>query len=308
MKKVMFVVNPHSGTKDKTGIEDIIAGNIDCQQYDYDILYTTARGDAFRFATDATFSGTDIIVAVGGDGTVNEVASGISSINEQRVLQGQPISDTSLAIIPCGSGNGFARHIGMSVNPIKAIQQLNLCTRRCIDYGKINGIRFYTTCGVGFDAFVSLEFAQAGKRGPIQYIEKTISNWVKYNPKDYILQTDDIRMDINALLITCGNAAQWGNNCWITPHAHMNDGWLDITIIKPFLTIEAAALGLMLVNKSITESSKVISFKCRHLEIIKPGEGPIHFDGDPMMSGDKIVIDIVPHGLNVMVPYDIEYI
>lgn len=302
MKRVLFVVNPHSGTNNKAGIEDIIAGNIDKEQYDYDILYTTARGDALRYSTDATAAGADIVVAVGGDGTVNEVASGISAINEQRVSEGKPISETALAILPCGSGNGLARHVGMSLNLKDAVRQLNGCTPKCIDYGKINGVNFYTTCGVGFDAFVSLEFAQAGKRGPIKYIEKTLANWVKYTPKDYILQSDDFRMDVNALLITCGNASQWGNNCWITPHALLTDGWLDITILKPFPTIEAAALGLMLVNKSITDSSKVISFKCRHLEIIKPGDGPIHFDGDPVIAGEKIVIDIVPHGLMLMVP------
>lgn len=308
MKKVLFIVNPHSGTNSKNGIENIIADNIDKQQYDYDILFTGARGDALKFSSDASACGADVVVAVGGDGTVNEVANGISSVNEQLVAKGCPISNTALAILPCGSGNGFARHIGMSMNLTNAVQQLNACTPRCIDYGKINGMSFYTTCGVGFDAFVSLEFAQSGKRGPIKYIEKTIANWVNYTPKNYILQSDNIRMDINALLITCGNAAQWGNNCWITPHALLTDGWLDITILKPFLTIEAPTLGLMLVNKTITDSSKVISFKCRHLEIIKPGDGPIHFDGDPIMAGEKIVIDIVPKGLMVMVPQTIEQI
>lgn len=308
MKKILFIVNPRSGTNNKNGIENIIADNIDKEQFDYDILYTHARGDALKYSSNASADGADIVVAVGGDGTVNEVARGISNLNEQLVAKGCPISKTALAILPCGSGNGFARHIGMSMNLKTAIQQLNTCTPRCIDYGKINGMNFYTTCGVGFDAFVSLEFAQSGKRGPIKYIEKTIVNWVNYTPKNYILQSDNVRLDINALLITCGNASQWGNNCWITPHALLTDGWLDITVLKPFLTIEAATIGIMLVNKTITDSSKVISFKCRHLEIIKPDDGPIHCDGDPMMAGEKIIIDIIPKGLMLMVPQTVEKI
>ena len=157
-KKVIFIINLISGTSDKSGIPDLIAANIDHEKFDYEIAITQYAGHASEIATKAKDDGVDIVVAVGGDGTVNEVARAIVH------------SGTALGIIPCGSGNGLARHLLLPINVRKSIDIINACEIHDLDYGIINGYPFFCTCGMGFDAFVSMKFAEAGKRGPITYI------------------------------------------------------------------------------------------------------------------------------------------
>lgn len=147
--------------------------------YTWEIVYTKRAGHAIEIAADAADKNTDIVVAVGGDGTINEIARSLVHTN------------TALGIIPCGSGNGLARHLQISMDPRKALEILNDGIIDIIDYGKINGTDFFCTCGVGFDAFVSLKFANAGKRGLLTYLEKTLQESLKYQPETYELETED---------------------------------------------------------------------------------------------------------------------
>ena len=152
-KKIIFIVNPISGTQSKELVLSLLDEKIDKDKYTWEIVYTERAGHAIEIAADAADSHTDIVVAVGGDGTINEIARSLVHTN------------TALGIIPCGSGNGLARHLQISMDPRKALEILNDGLVDIIDYGKINGTDFFCTCGVGFDAFVSLKFANAGKRG-----------------------------------------------------------------------------------------------------------------------------------------------
>ena len=154
-KKAVFVINLNSGTSSKAAIPGLIENTIDKEKFDYEIVVTQYAGHASEIASSDSDEGKDIVVAVGGDGTVNEVARAIVH------------SGTALGIIPCGSGNGLARHLLLPMNVKKAIEVLNECEIRALDYGIINGYPFFCTCGMGFDAFVSQKFAEAGKRGPI---------------------------------------------------------------------------------------------------------------------------------------------
>lgn len=158
----------------------------------------------------------------GGDGTINEIARSLVH------------TDTALGIIPCGSGNGLARHLHIPMEPKKALEVLNEGCLDTIDYGKINGTDFFCTCGVGFDAFVSLKFAHAGKRGLLTYLEKTLQESLKYQPETYELETENGVSKYKAFLIACGNASQYGNNAYIAPQATLTDGLLDVTILEPF--------------------------------------------------------------------------
>lgn len=154
-RKAVFIINLKSGTSDKAAIPDIIASTLDRDKFDYEIAITQYAGHASEIAEKAKNNGVDVVVAVGGDGTVNEVARAIVH------------SNTALGIIPCGSGNGLARHLLIPINARKAIEIINTCEIRDLDYGIINNYPFFCTCGMGFDAFVSMKFAEAGKRGPI---------------------------------------------------------------------------------------------------------------------------------------------
>ena len=159
-KEIIFIVNPRSGTHDKSDIPRVIEQTIDKAKFDYRVQFTEYAGHAAEIARRCVASDVNIVVAVGGDGTVNEVARSLVH------------TETALGIVPCGSGNGLARHLCIPMDIRKAIAIINRCNIEALDYGVINSLPFFCTCGVGFDALVSEKFAQAGKRGPITYMQK----------------------------------------------------------------------------------------------------------------------------------------
>lgn len=149
-KRIVFIVNPLSGSTGKKLIIKLIENQLDKNQYDYDIVRTNYVGHATEIAESAARHGIDVVCAIGGDGTVNEIARALIH------------TDTALSIIPCGSGNGLARHLHIPVDPIGAINIINSSEIRLMDYGIIDKHPFFCTCGMGFDALVSMKFAQSG--------------------------------------------------------------------------------------------------------------------------------------------------
>lgn len=288
-KKAVFVINLNSGTSSKAAIPGLIENTIDKEKFDYEIVVTQYAGHASEIASRAKDEGKDIVIAVGGDGTVNEVARAIVH------------SGTALGIIPCGSGNGLARHLLLPMNVKKAIEVLNECEIRALDYGIINGYPFFCTCGMGFDAFVSQKFAEAGKRGPITYVENVLREGLKYQPETYILQNENGTIKYKAFLISCANASQYGNNAYIAPQASMSDGLMDVIIMEPFDVFEAPQISIDMFNKTLDKSSKIKTFKCRKLHIHRSKPGAIHYDGDPAMTGEDIDVELVPNGINIVV-------
>ena len=231
----------------------------------------------------------DVVVAVGGDGTVNEVARAIVH------------SDTVLGIIPCGSGNGLARHLLLPLNVRKAIDVINRCEVRQLDYGIINDYPFFCTCGMGFDAFVSMKFAEAGKRGPITYVENVLREGLKYKPETYTIEDESGTLQYKAFLISCANASQYGNNAYIAPQASMSDGLMDVIIMEPFDVFEAPQISIEMFSKTLDKNSKIKTFRTRHLHIHRDKPGVIHYDGDPVMTGADIDIELKPKGINIIV-------
>lgn len=290
MKKIAFIVNPISGTQSKEFVLSLLDQKVDKTKYTWEVIYTQRAGHAVEIAAGEAEKGTDVVVAIGGDGTINEIA---------RSLVHTP---TALGIIPCGSGNGLARHLHIPMDPRKALEILNEGCCDTIDYGKINGMDFFCTCGVGFDAFVSLKFAHAGKRGLLTYLEKTLQESLKYQPETYELETEDGVSKYRAFLIACGNASQYGNNAYITPHATLTDGLLDVTILEPFTVLDVPSLAFQLFNKTIDQNSRIKTFRCKKLRIHRLTPGVVHFDGDPMHAGENVDIEIIQGGLHVVVP------
>ena len=250
-KKAVFIINLKSGTSDKASIPDLIDETLDKDKFDYEIAITQYAGHASEIAAKAMRDGVDVAVAVGGDGTVNEVARAIVH------------SDTALGIIPCGSGNGLARHLLLPINARKAIDIINECEIRDLDYGIINGYPFFCTCGMGFDAFVSMKFAEAGKRGPITYIENVLREGLKYKPETYTIEDENGTARYKAFLISCANASQYGNNAYIAPQASMSDGLMDVIIMEPFDLLEAPQISIDMFNKKLDKRSKIKSFRCK---------------------------------------------
>ena len=219
-KKIVFIMNPISGTMNKAAIPSLIERYLNHDCFDYEIVQTAYAGHAVELATKAKDEGIDIVVAIGGDGTVNEVARAVVH------------SNTALGIIPCGSGNGLARHLMLPMNVAKAIQIINEGEIHLLDYGIINDHPFFCTCGMGFDAFISHKFAEAGKRGPITYVENVLKGGLQYKPETYEIRDEHGTTRLKAFLISCANASQYGNNAYIAPQASMSDGLMDIVVMS----------------------------------------------------------------------------
>ena len=288
-KKDVFLINLISCTSDKAAIPGLIDQYLDKTKFEYEIAITQYAGHASEIATKAKDDGVDVVVAVGGDGTVNEVARAIVH------------SNTALGIIPCGSGNGLARHLLLPLNVRKAIDVINRGEVRQLDYGIINDYPFFCTCGMGFDAFVSMKFAEAGKRGPITYVENVLREGLKYKPETYTIEDDNGTLQYKAFLISCANASQYGNNAYIAPQASMSDGLMDVIIMEPFDVFEAPQISIEMFSKTLDKNSKIKTFRTRHLHIHRDKPGVIHYDGDPVMTGADIDIELKPKGINIIV-------
>lgn len=292
MKKITFILNPISGTISKAGVPELIDNTIDKDIYDYQLVFTERAGHATEIAAAEVAKGTDIVVAVGGDGTVNEVGRALVHTN------------TALAILPCGSGNGLARHLMLPMNLKKSIETINKGVIHDLDYGVINDIPFFCTCGIGFDAFVSMKFAEAGKRGPITYVENVLREGLRYKPETYTITDESGTKMRKAFLISCANASQYGNNAYIAPHASMTDGILDIIIMEPFDMFDAPQISMDLFSKTIENNSKIKMLKSSRILVKRQKEGYIHYDGDPVMAGTEIEIHVEHKGIKMVVNPD----
>ncbi len=294
-KKIVFIINPKSGTHDKEAILRWIDEELDDNLYIKKVIYTEYAGHATELAARYAREGVYAVVATGGDGTINEIARSLVH------------TDTALGIIPCGSGNGLARHLQIPLDPRRAVDILNRGKVETIDYGRINGTPFFCTCGVGFDALVSLKFSQAGRRGPLTYLEQTLRESLQYEPEVYELEADgNVSAHHKAFLIACGNASQYGNNAYIAPRATLDDGLLDVTILEPFTMLDVPALAFQLFNKKIDQNSRIKTFQCKSLHIHRSKPGAAHYDGEPMMTDKDVEVKIVQKELKVIVPQHVE--
>lgn len=287
MKKILFIVNPISGGKDKDGIIALVR-DIFPDAY---VAYTERAGHATELAasTDA-----DLVVAVGGDGTVNEVARGLIGTGK------------AFSIIPCGSGDGLALHLGLSRNPRKALLAIKDGKVERMDYGTVNGRAFFCTTGVGFDALVGYEFAHAGRRGLLTYVTSAVKNWFGYKPDSYTITVDGESWTGPAVFITVGNVNQWGNNARICGGASAKDGLFFITVVKPFHTPMFIPLLYRLMTGKVKGSSKTVCLQGREVKIVRSKEGPAHYDGEPLMEGTVLDIKMHAAALNVVVPRNSE--
>ena len=287
-KKIVFIMNPISGTSDKKDIPYLIEELLDKEQFDYSIRETEYAGHAYEIAKESKEQGIDIVVAVGGDGTVNEVGRALVH------------SNTALGIIPTGSGNGLARHLLIPMKIKGAIQVLNDCEITDLDYGIINEHPFFCTCGVGFDAFISEKFAEAGKRGPITYLENILKEGLKYEPETYEIEAENGTIKKKAFLISCANASQYGNNAYIAPQASMSDGMIDVIIMEPFDALEASQISIEMFNKTLDKNNKIKTFRSKEIKIYRKAPGVIHYDGDPIETGKEIVVTLKEKGIKIL--------
>ena len=289
-RHILAIINPVSGTGSKDKIPRLIDTVVDQEKNDVSIVMSEYAGHAHEIATQAVNDGIEIVIAIGGDGTVNEVGSALCG------------TDTALAIVPSGSGNGLARHLRISMNASRALQVLNNGVVGQFDYCRINDKPFFCTCGMGFDAAVSYKFSNEGTRGFITYIKTALSEYIKYKPQDYVINIDGTELKEKAFVIACCNAAQYGNNAYIAPRATMQDGLIDVTVMHPFNMIESPLIGARLFLRQLNHDNHVSIYRGKHVIIERNQDDIVHIDGDPLVMPARVEIENVSRGIHILVP------
>ena len=283
-----FIVNPKAGVSNKKSLLKSLQ-DIGQQHKDWHIFQTMYAGHASEIASDFAEKGFGKIIAVGGDGTVNEVARALLH------------TKVAMGIIPSGSGNGLARHLGIPQNLNKAISIIEKGRSIEMDAGVVNNSHyFFCTAGVGFDAQVGKLFAAAQRRGVLTYLKTILEEYFTYKPQFYRIDVDGRCLELKALLITMANASQWGNNAVIAPHANTTDGLLDITIMYPFNPIEAAAVGLALITNNIEVTGHTEFIKGSNIRIERMNPGVVHCDGEPVEMSSTLEIKVLHKALTIL--------
>jgi len=290
MEKITVIINPVSGTASKKRIPNLLDQYFPSNQFEKQFFFTEYRGHAFELAKRAVIEKTDYVIAVGGDGTVNEVARALIE------------SSSILGIVPMGSGNGFARDLAIPLDSRKALEVIRERNVRTIDYCKANNRLFFCTCGVGFDASVSERFAKRKHRGPLAYMRSVVTEYLQFKPDTYDIIFENEVLTKKAFLVTCANASQYGNNAYIAPQADMTDGMLDVAILSPFSPLDIGHLIVQMFTKQITKNRKLQYYRSKKLSLRRAKPGIVHIDGEPVYMDKTISFEVFHNGLNVFVP------
>ncbi len=289
MKKIRFIINPKSGSTNKDSFSKWITASIDHSKFIVDIVFTNKPGHATHLAKEAADNKFDIVVAVGGDGSVNETAKALMN------------SSTALGIIPTGSGNGMARHLSIPMNFIKAVKLLNDHKIMPIDTLTVNGKFCIGTFGIGFDAHIAHLFAKAKTRGYSTYVKLILTEFSKYKSVNFKIIADQKEYDISSFLLTFANSSQFGNNAVIAPFANVHDGIMDISIVKKFPFLMSINLIYKMMNNSIHTSKYFDSLVAREILILNDKVIQGHIDGEPIILKGNIDLKMLPLSLNVVV-------
>ena len=290
-RHVVFVINPTAGTHSKTNICGQIQRYLDTSTFHFYLKFTEFPGHAHKMTQDAVKSGAYAVIAVGGDGTMNECASAL--IN----------SDTNLGLVPIGSGNGLARDLGYSMNIRKSIEVVNSGQTKAIDCGSANDQLFFCTAGVGFDATVSLKFRDQHSRGFQGYVKTAFKELLSYRCDRYHIQYNGSEISETAFSITLANACQFGNNAIISPEADLSDGLIDLCVVKAFPKYQSLNMVYRLFSGSIHKSRYTYIRRVKKVLIQCPAASFLHLDGETKsIPKGKLSVEIIPEALSVMVP------
>lgn len=289
MKKILFIINPFSGIGKQKTIEKTVKEKIDNTKFEYFFEYTAHSGHASTIAKES-ISKYDIVIAVGGDGSINEVASEL--IN----------SDTIFGIIPAGSGNGFARHLKLPLQTGKALEIINNLNVQTIDSIKINDRCFVNIAGIGFDAEMGSKFAGLAQRGFVGYSKAVVSSLkkIKTETTEIIINNRSIKQ--NTFMVSAANASQYGFNAQISPNSIIDDGLMEVVIIEKFPLIFAPGMAVKLFSGRIEKSKFVSVYKTDKVIIKNKGKISVHIDGEPISLDGDITIKMEPKSLKVIVP------
>ncbi|MBP6413058.1 MAG: diacylglycerol kinase family lipid kinase [Bacteroidia bacterium] len=288
-KSICFIINPISGTGKQKQVEQLLSEVSISERFSYDIVYTQKPHHATELSKAAVDKNYDIVVAVGGDGSVNEVSKGLLH------------SSTKLGILPCGSGNGFARHLSIPMDLKAALDVILNGNSQLVDSGEINGHHFINIAGIGFDAHIAHLFSNFGKRGFLAYIQLVLKEFFKYKMQSYELKIDVEGFMQKAFLLSFANGSQFGNNAFISPNSKINDGSGELCILQKIPLLHIPYFAYLLFSKKAHKSRFIQHLPFKKLEV-KSGSGKIHLDGEAFELDREFTVTILPNSLQVLIP------
>ncbi len=289
-KRILFIVNPISGVGRQKKVERAVESLLDKDKFDYHIAYTSYAHQATAISLAAVLRGFDIVVAVGGDGSINDCVKGLVS------------TGVTLAIIPTGSGNGLARCLNIPLSVEDAITTINKCKTLEIDTIKLNDTVYASIAGVGFDALIAKEFRKTHTRGFQPYLRLVVQNYLQYRQQNYSITIDGKNIDTQALFISFANSNQFGFNVEIAPNASLNDGLIDVIIVKkpplPMLPWLAQSLFFRHFNRSMY----VEVYQAKSVVVHTNKTLGVNLDGEYVEFDTDMEFTLLPKSLKVLIP------
>lgn len=283
--KTRFIVNLRSG-----GAARLVGPVREfAQQRGADVVLTEHVRHASALAAEAIAEGFELVVAVGGDGTMNEVATALVG------------TQATLGLIPAGSGDGFGRHLGLHGPVQHALRILDHGRIQTIDTGVADGHAFFCAAGIGFEAEIAHRFNQSHRRGFFRYLLTSARAFRTWQPQEYTLAHGVRRETLRAFTLVVANASQYGNNARIAPRARMDDGKLDLCVVPPLTLWNIPPLAARLFAGNIDSAPSVVSQQRERFVIERAAPGFLHTDGELHEAGTRLEFTVRPASLRVMV-------
>lgn len=287
-QKIHFIINPISGGKNKSHIPDLINKVLDKNIFDIQIFFTQGQESNHHLAAASAMEA-DIVIAVGGDGTVNNVAQYL--VNTNKIF----------GVIPMGSGNGLANELNISTNPEKALQLINLHKIKSVDTCKANNQFFINIAGVGFDAHIANMFSKASSRGFNTYAKITLQEFANYKNRSYHLHYNGEQISVEAFMVCVCNGTQFGNNAFVSPKAIYNDGLFDVVVFSTFKIWNVPQIAYKLFKGDVSDLPFVRTFKTNQISIARNEKEVANIDGESMVLDSHINFKIFKQSLKVIV-------
>ncbi len=288
MAHLIFIVNPRSGTDRNKALDSTIAKALDASRFTWEIWHTERAGHGIELAGRAAAAGAFAVIAVGGDGSVNDIATGLLG------------SQTAMGIVPKGSGNGLARTLGIKVNVEAALQVINKGEAKPIDVGFANDHLFLSNGGVGFDVGVCEQFAKSDRRGFMTYFGIIAKHYFAYNPPQWTLEAKGKTWKEKAFMVVAANGVQFGYDFQIAPTADLSDGLLDLVVVRRFSKWVGGLIALRSLNGSLLKSPFVRHLKTETFTVSHPDLTAFQIDGEVRPCAGKVVFRLEPLALQVL--------
>lgn len=299
-RKVLFIINPISGDIKKANLPNLIDKVLDKNQFDYTIKYSEHTGHATFLAKEAVLDSVDIIVAVGGDGSINEIS---------QALVDTPVA---LAVIPLGSGNGLAYHLNLPIrNPKKALEVINNSRIEKMDVGISNYSQFVSNAGIGLEAVTARIYRHHKTRGFLSYfmaLNKAVLFKYRSKKNKVNFKIDGVERTENIYMFTVFNSAYFGYKMGFAPNASLNDGYFDLVIVKGLPPYKIPILIVLGILKKVHLLKECEFHRVKHIEISAQRKRIAQIDGDSFVASKNFTMSIKEKALNVVIPRELKSI